>query len=258
MWNDCPRRSAARALRREIEGVGYKLGTERRGIGAVCGTATHAAAAWSLSEKMRSGFIGPESTATDIAVKSVQEAQRQEVIEWDATTRNGQGAEKTVIRQVQQYRKDVAAKVQPKMVEQYMEAEWGPIVLTGHIDLLDTDDDLRDIKGGRTRPNAAQYGGYTHLLQANGITVHGIIEDGIARVDLNKPQPSVESRPIDVGIAKDLARDALADIHKQITEWRAKPIPSVFPANANSALCSVKYCPAWGTDWCKAWRVKKV
>lgn len=257
MWNDCPRRSAARVLRNEIQMIGIKLARENRSIGAICGTATHAGAAFVLSTKMKDGTLGDEGAATDVAVESIRTSIKEEVVEWDATTASTRMAESAVVRQVKQYRKDVASKVEPKMVEQSLKAEWGPIYLTGHVDLVTQDDVLRDIKGGRKRPNASQYGGYAQLLKANGIAVTGIIEDGIARVHDAKPQPPIDSRPIDIDVAKELAREVLNNIFDQVTEFRTHNKPTAFPANPQSMLCGPKYCPAWGGEWCQAWKLKQ-
>lgn len=263
IWNDCPRRSAARLIRADIEASGIRLAAESRSIGAIIGTATHAAAAWTLGERMANGGMGSEGAATDIAIQSIRaDVQQTETpVVWDDRTQNIKGAEQAVVRQVAQYRKDVAAKVEPVLVEYQMQADWGPIRLTGKIDLVEAmaggDRGLRDIKGGRTRPNAAQYGSYSLLLKANGQEVSRIIEDGIPRVHGARPQPPVISRQIDRALAEVMAKEALAVIHGQLAAWKAKRLPTAFPANPNSALCSKKYCSAWGTAWCNAWRLKE-
>src|SRR5215472_11594192 len=77
---DCPRRWAARTLKREITDAGYALREESRGIGAAIGTSVHKSASTVLEAKALDGRLPSATFATDVARETVREEIRQGVV----------------------------------------------------------------------------------------------------------------------------------------------------------------------------------
>lgn len=262
---DCNRRGAARMLRRLIEAMGFKLKRPPNGAGAMVGTAVHSGAAVMLEEKGRSGVVAPESVATDAAIHSLREKVREGVA-YDQLTTNLMDAEIQAVRMVKVYRADVAPQITPLLVEQRFEARVpfarNNIILSGQLDVLAREPGrLRDTKTGRMLGNyRSQKGGYSLLSksQPDNLQVHSSVIDFIKRVAPKAEQPRAETYVQDLAGCETAAVAILKTIDLQLTLFLEGDSdrgilpgdPWAFPANPSSRLCSDKYCPAHGTDFC--------
>jgi hypothetical protein len=260
-YPDCPRRAATKLFPREIEAAGYTLRSLPSNVGAAVGTGVHAAAALLLKEKAASGNLPPLNVATDAAVEELRNAVNQGVT-WDKETPVLNEAELQVARMVQVYRHQIAPMVEPLIVEERLEAQVSPaIVLTGQSDVIAREPGrVRDLKGGKVMGmHAPQIGSYSLLARSNAIDVTDAVVDWIPRVPLKKPQPDAVTYRYDVSIAETAAVNVLRHIESDLATFRNGDMerhllpgdPWAFVANPSSKLCSAKWCPAHGTDFCR-------
>jgi PD-(D/E)XK nuclease superfamily len=266
-WPDCPRRGAARLFRLEIEAAGYRLRSAPRGIGAVVGTAVHAGAQSALEEKAQTGELPPVNLALDAARdRLVEEIGRGEVA-YDAATGTRADALRQVISMTRVYHRAVAPGVLPIIVEERLEAEVAPgVILSGQPDVVAREPHkVRDLKTGARAAagsHAPQLGGYSLLARSHGLDIVEAEIDFVQRVGAGKPQPEPTSKVVAVALAETAASNILRSIEGDLRTFRdgdaARRVlpgdPWAFQANPNSILCSAKFCPAHGTDFCREWQ----
>jgi hypothetical protein len=265
-YPDCPRRGAARLFQDEIEAAGYALRRTGSGIGASIGTSVHAGAAMTLTEKMLTGRLAPLDAVTDCAVEAFR-TETAAGVAYDAETTSAHDAEQQIVKMVRAYQAVIAPAIEPITVEEQLEAETDfGIILTGKSDLLARDDGgLRDLKTGKRQSHhRPQIGGYSLLIQANGLPVTSAHVDFIQRVPVKKPQPEPVTDDYDLAGSEKAALSVLRHIAADIDAFRngseelgIEPGDAwAFTANPSSMLCSDKYCAAYGTDFCHEHRKK--
>lgn len=254
MWPDCKRRQAAKMFKIEVIEAGYKLRELPPSIGAPVGTATHAAAAFAMQEKLERGTLPADAVAEEAGLEELDNRIGVDGVQWDATTPDRNTAQKQVRRQYKVYRIHLAEKLMPIEVERRITITTANgNDLSGQIDL--TTEGLRDLKTGTTkRANHAQYGTYSILRRQEGGRVDYLSEDFIQRVRLDKEQP----KPIEVAYDRDLCERIAAltikDIEATYKSFKESGDAMAFSANPNSMLCMDRFCPAWGTDFCREGR----
>ncbi len=266
-YHDCPRRSATRMFRKEIEGMGYELRQLGQSIGALIGTAVHAAAALTLKAKAETGQIGPTDAATDCAIGTLRENAHDGAL-YDRETPGLNDAEQQAVRMTKAYRSHIAPGIQPLIVEERLEAQVTPsLVLSGQSDVIAREPGrVHDLKTGKRRGNhKPQIGAYSLLARTpgaattEGISITDAVEDFVQRVPLKKPQPTPEIHTYEVATAETAALNVLRHIEADLVAFRqgdeARGLlpgdPWSFPANPSSMLCSPKWCAAFGTDFCR-------
>jgi hypothetical protein len=254
---DCPRRAAARNWVPLLEAAGFSPRQTPGTIGAAVGTAVHAGAARALQAKVETGMAAGRASAVDEAIATLDAELEARETAWDDVTPHRATAQRQVDRMVGVYLSEIVPKVHPLAVENRMEAVYRPgYVLSGQADnICIAPGQIRDTKTGKfRRPSAAQLGGYLKLARVHGHDVGELIEDYVARVGVTKPQPGPLTTVHDAEAASAAAGAILDLASAQLDRFRASGDPWAFPANPNSALCSDRYCPAWGTSFCKEWR----
>lgn len=247
-WGDCSRRTAAKQYRKIVEGFGFVLRRLKPSIGAAIGTAVHHAAAAMLRDKRD----GKESTGNvfESAVTAFLEEIAPGAV-WDDTTPNTQAARRQIESLTTAYLPIVEVR-EPLLVEEELKAAAGNgWTLTGTVDLFDADGVLDDLKTGvLPRPYIQQVGGYAMLLEANGHEVTGAGITFIKRVRVGKPQPAPVRTAFDLEPARRSAWAAVQEIRRDVEAFAERGDPYQLRANPMSLMCSEKYCPAWGTDFC--------
>lgn len=246
--------------------MGYRLRSTPRGIGAAIGTAIHRAAEITLREKAKSGSLPPSTVAADVAAVTLAEDLRQGEIAFDGpsgATHNRVEAEVQAVGMARAYHRVVAPQVEPLLVEERLEAEVAPgLVLSGQPDVVAREPErIRDLKSGARAggSHTAQLGGYSLLARSNGIDIADAAVDFVRRVAVGKPQPDPVSSPVPIAPAELTAANVLAHIRRDLEVFRegddATGTPpgraEAFLANPNSILCSAKFCPAFGTEFCR-------
>ena len=256
-YADCALRWAATTMRAEIHSHGWKLRDVPRSIGATNGTAVHKAAAVSLTNKMTKGDAGAVEEAEAAGMEELDKQLDETETLWDSTTKDRNEAQKQVARQTLLYHATVVPQIQPIAVEEHLKATIAPgYQLSGHIDVSE-ELDLHDLKTGRNqRANAAQYGAYALLRRSNGQKARNLIEDYVRRVSKNTAQPQSERVVYEGPRAEMQAQQIIKRIVRDVHKFRETLDPWAFLPNPNSYLCGDKFCSAWGTDFCQAWRPK--
>lgn len=263
---DCDRRGAVKSFRRLVEMMGYTLRTTVSHVGAAIGTGVHHAAKVMLDEKAKTGALPPESVATDAAIEALRE-RAAEGVAYDRDTTSLNAAEQQARRMTQAYRIGIAPKVNPLVVEQRFEAAvpWTkyPIILSGQSDVIAREPQrIRDLKTGKRSHHRPQLGAYALLARTCDLDVTKTTEDFIPRVALTKPQPPAQTFDHDldgceqaaVAVIKHI--DAQLDVFLNGDEARRIQVGDAwaFVANPKSKLCSAKFCPAHGTEFCREWQ----
>lgn len=240
--------------------MGHDLRETPRGIGATIGTAVHAGAALTLTEKMQGRAAAPLSAATDCAVKSYR-AGAEEGVLFDKETPHSNAAEKQIVAMVGEYQRSVAPAVEPITVEERLEADTGfGLILSGQSDVLAREPGrLRDLKTGkRPSTHAPQIGAYSLLSKSHGLDVNEACVDFIQRAPLTKPQPQTVTTPYQLDQAETAAVNVLRHIAGDLKVFREGDEvlgilpgdPWSFAANPSSILCSAKFCSAHGSSFC--------
>ena len=260
---DCTRRWAAHNLAEMVLSAGYTLQPARMThVGAAVGSGIHAAALYTLGEKKDHGTLGNASEAEDRAVAEF-DARAEYGLDWDETTAGLSVAKQQIARMTGSFRRHLGPVLEPMVVEVRFDADLGgggrlsgqPDVMTG-----DPGTTIRDLKTGvRRRMNAMQYGAYAMLIEAHGHDVVAITEDYIPRVKVKAEQPPPLSVVIPVKDAALEAIEAIDDIRRSTDEFerrtkdpQGRPPHTAYRANPASALCSARWCRAWGTSFCTA------
>lgn len=262
-WTDCARRQAAQAYPEIVIAAGYTLRQMPSHIGAIVGTSVHAGGAQLQKAKRLSGTISPvqASTASEFAVHTFTEELDKAGVSWDDTTPNRNDAHKQIIRMTEVYREDVVSKVTPLEVEQRFEAmlPGGDVTISGQMDNIALfPQGPRDTKTGvRSAWNLPQYGCYSLLSRTHGFNVEQITEDFVQRVSPKRAQPRAVERVFDRLQCEQAAAAIVGLIQHQMNAFAETGSPWSFPANPNSMLCSDRFCPAFGTEWCSEWRAKE-
>jgi hypothetical protein len=252
-----------------VTAAGYDLArAQPSGAGALVGSGVHAGNAYTLEQK-RAGIDSAANDAVQAGIEGLRQRIQAEGAAWDETTPSLNTAEQQVARMIKTYLIHVAPQIRPLEVEERLEAIMSPTwILSGQVDALalaatKTDSQvLRDTKTGtQRRANATQYGAYLLILEAHGFQPQKAMEDFIPRVPLKKEQPAPETLEFDAAEAKRDAFETIRALMRDTEDFRARqadpngePPAHAFRANPASSLCSARWCPAWGSRWCKSHR----
>ena len=261
-YGDCSRRWAANHLREELEAAGYMLkGKPPGSIGGKVGTATHTGAAHTMLEVLESGALSNKVEAEQAALDELKE-QMQDAVLYDEATKNANEAQRQVVRMVKVFREQLAPTMQPSAVERRLKADVGDgFILSGQSDLqLVSPDGIDDLKtGARMSTHYAQIGSYSILVRAQwpDMDIKRLRVDFIPRVSMKRDQPDAVFEDYDRATAENAAASTINRIKQDVEEFRTRylkdtaPPAHAFLANPGSMLCSPKFCPAHGTNFCK-------
>lgn len=257
-YMDCSRRAAAKAWQAEISEAGYDLNRLPPSAGGALGTASHAAAEYMMQWKIDTGELAPVDEAIAYAVEKFGMEIADGVV-WDDATPNKNTALIQMEKQIRAY-VPVMETFTPLALELSLKADVGDgFTLSGHVDIITTDGTIRDEKyGALNRPYQAQLGAYSLLGRSNGYDVRGIVIDWIQRVGKTKPQPPCQSYTYDSVESEEAAHGIILRVKQDLTAFREDPdgLWRCWPANPMSLMCSDKYCPAHGTNFCDAWKYR--
>ena len=264
-WSDCSRRFAARDLANMLAAAGYEI--RKRGpaihIGAAVGTAVHAYAYATVAPRMAGNPLAQPDQAEEQAIAAFR-AETDGSVDWDEVTSTANDAERQIRRMSRAWRATMAEDIVPVLMEERLEADTGNgIVLSGQPDLaqdMGPHIRVRDMKSNKIRRSPhLQVGAYASLLEAHDFRVGEVAMDHIPRAKLSKPQPDPTLVVLDLASAKADAWRALQDIERCVTEFEKRAADpcggssiTAFAPNPASMLCSARWCPAWGTNTCRA------
>jgi len=255
------RRAAAksRELREIIAGKGFELNESKCvHVGAAIGTGVHAGAAYVMNDKK---ITGEPCRAKDMADVGIEKFHKEMVggIEFDGTSQNANNSDLQIQSISKMFCFAVAPKINPVEVEKALPAkvtvDFG---IMGHADVI-ADEGIIDTKTGvRLHSYHANMGGYRIVARSNDIpkeTLKNLIINWIPRTRINskrvlaqKPPQTICYNPLE---CEDEAYSQLYMIIEQVMKFVQSGDPASFPRNPMSMMCSEKWCPAWGTEFCK-------
>lgn len=256
-YPDCPRRGAAKQFRELIINAGFTLRNLMPSIGAAIGTGCHSGAINLLNDVILSGVPGSKSDAEELSIIRFREQIELGVV-WDSITCKNNDAEKQIRILLNSFLLEALPQIKPKFTEFARLAVLGEIENTGHTDIETIENGIDDLKfGAQFRPYHSQLGDYAILRESMaGGKVESLRLFHMPRVSLKKNYPGMSVFHYDIRESKNAAWYTIRMIRGQVLKFIETKNPWSFPANPMSMMCSEKYCPAHGTDFCKMACVK--
>lgn len=251
-YYDCPRRSATHLFRNLIVSSGFSLNEERQNVGAAIGGAMHAAVNYTMLYKINNNnHPGYDDDAIQVA-KTFLNVEAEKGLVYDKVTFNKFDAEKQVIRKVRRFRGDVAPLISPLHAEKEFVAQYKGYEIIGHVDWIEVNHDIGDAKGGKWKGwHAGQLGTYSMLAKSNGFNPQRLYDVHLRTVPLKEPEPEPEITNYSVSDCERIATYTLDDIISDLERFRETGDRRAFRPNPSSNLCDPKYCPAFGTNFCR-------
>ncbi len=251
--SDCERRTVARSFPELLKSLGYQLRDVIPHIGAAVGIGVHACAEFFLQNKVDTGEVGELDDAKERGIGMLR-FEVQDGAQYDKVSPNLNIAERQVAKMARSYRYGVAPNISPVRVERRLTAEIAPgYILSGQADSLTIEPKaLHDLKTGANQwPNHAQLGCYNLLSKTWDHQTEHLFEDFIARVPIDQTQPDPVVTEYDLGLCEQIADARLTRLRGQLDKFRVSADPQEFYANPMSKLCQDRFCPAWGTSFCR-------
>lgn len=252
-FNDCARAAVAKSYSRVVTAHGFEIAERRPSIGAAVGTAIHKAVEIPLR---RLAGETVEGDGLDIAMAAFGK-EVEPGCEWDATTKTMPEARRQIEEMSAAYIQSMNTRPKPRFVEMKLDARIHPgWVLTGTIDLVTVDGVIDDLKTGSIkRPYQAQLGAYGILFDSQGSLGEStaLQTTWMKRVRGSKGfSPSgIQTIPYDKDVSESYAWATLERVAETVDKFSASGNPDDIPANPMSLMCSPRYCPAYGTSFCK-------
>lgn len=234
--------------------AGITINTKKRGRKAHVGIAMHAAGESIAKDKLEGRPINKRAARQAVSDKLKEN--------WDETEETGktnrietiEDAEKIIDNLFEALVAHVSS-LNIVAAEISLEMQYNDnTVLTGHPDVV-TDNGgrlaVRDYKSNgstASKPHPAQIGGYGILLDNEGYPIDLGFIDEFQR--LKTKEAARITTKYDMVEAKKFADATIERFSNNIDRFIATGDPNSFNANPASNLCSPKYCPAWGTDFC--------
>lgn len=251
-YSDCPRRSAASSFKWLVREAGYDLRERQHSIGAAVGTASHTAAIYNVKAIIEHGTPGTLADAIENGIIDYRKNAAGGIL-FDGTTVSNNEAERQIQTLGYYFYNDVLPKIQPAAAERYLPVVLGDgFMLTGHTDIESVSDDIDDLKfGSKMRPYHGQLGAYATIKQAHDKRETKQLKIWhMPRVSTKKQYPGTQKIVLDNELCIKSALSTIKRIKSDVTRFQATGDAWEFPANPMSMMCSDKYCPAWGTNFC--------
>jgi hypothetical protein len=259
-YSDCPRRAASKAYKQQIETAGFTLRQLPSSIGAAIGTGVHRGA----SVKTTSIIYG-ESVSDRLCIDASIEEFRTLIVDgatMDNTTDSVNTGEKQIVQLVKSFIVQVAPDINPEFADQKYEPTLitipgveinEEITTSGSSDIETADGVIVDLKtGAKYQAHHAQMGDYALLKDKHSTTKStGARCIYLPRTSIKKTYPGPMVFDYDLQFCKSAAMAIIKQVAGDYAAWLRTLSPWAFPANPMSVLCSDKYCPAWGTEFCK-------
>ncbi len=215
------------------------------------GTGLHSGISFILKNKKRTGELGNLDDMIEASITSFT-SEIADGVQYDDLSNNINTSNKQIEKISRAYFKLVAPEIKPVEVEKYLPAKIGDeFLLTGHPDVIESNS-IRDFKSGQIKPFQAQVGGYSLLSKSHKIAKpKKLIIDHIPRPNLKNGSVAVPKKiEYPVAIAEKEAKNVVTRIKGDITSFVESGNVNTIPCNPMSNLCSVKYCPVHGSDFC--------
>jgi hypothetical protein len=252
-YQDCPRRAASKQFRQLITAAGYELRQMPPTVAIPVGNGLHMGVKTMADHYISTGTWASIDDAIESGIQKYHTDIKDGVM-YDNNTVSNNEAEQQIITAVKSFVYEVTPLIKPRICErQYYSVADQEFEFTGSADLIDQTDFVDDIKGGaRSRPYHAQLGGYALLKKANGDgETKGCRVWHMPRISTKKSYPGAQLHEYDVKLCILSASYTIKQIKSNVKSFLYTKSSWAFPANPLSMMCSDKYCPAWGTEFCE-------
>lgn len=241
--------------------LGVELREKQTHIGAAVGSSVHKGNAYMMNELAVTGSFGDASRRAAAIGRSLEEFSEisRGGLGTDAITATTYQGEQAIQKMVDRLYRDNRPETEPEMVEHKLEAtftygehgETHRVLLTGTPDTFLVGQHLPDVKTGG-RPQAyAQMGIYKILIEANKREVDTISLLYLKRVKLNSQQPAVEEIKVAPDVAVSHAKSVVKHANRDMRHLLKSGDPESLVANPGCFLCDPRFCPAFGTSFCR-------
>lgn len=216
-----------------------------------------------VGTSLHHGFNEMWTTGADPTEKSLGKWSEllKEGIEFDPRSTPNDDVARTQIQRMAQAYLPIAQKLKPIKTEFTLTRridDQKPYIVTGHPDLLNEDGRIIDMKFGKNSSSyEAQLGGYSLISRAEGMDVTGVEVHHTPRSARTKPQVPTEIIKYGHRVAEVAATRIIEEAVSRVEKFQETGDPWAFTPNNNSTLCSKKWCPAWGTDFCDMGKPEK-
>ena len=250
-YSDCNRRGFYRMFRKDIEQIGYVTDPDfRKNVGAAIGTGAH----FGVGKKLmaRQMFMGDKLSNDDAISIGITRYRTvaEEGLTFDDTTHNSNRAEHQIGRIMTAHFYYVLPYTTPLHVEEEFKAKYKDVIVVGHPDLVEATG-IRDLKSGKNKSVCqSQLGVYSLMAKLKGVKVQNLIQDWIPRKK-NMDNPKYTEIRYNVEASENFAKQIIAGIKSQYEKFIDTEESGLIPANPMSILCSKKFCPVYGTDFCE-------
>lgn len=259
-FSHCMRREIASQYSDFLGEKGFSIPSAKKSFGyTLVGTGSHAACYHMLSEKIKKGVCSDKKSWEYGISELEKEIEKSGSVEYDKIVFNKDSAIKHIVRFTKVYLNDVASKMifpESAKPEDHLELSLKNQIrnfkFSGHIDVY-TGKSICDTKfSAKIKPYHSQLGGYGLLLGKENFD--NLVVNNIPRVGLDKPYPGTTHTVYDKTFCLGEAWSIINRVIDCVGNFEVKRLPSCFPANPNSYLCSRKYCKAFGTDFCQYYK----
>lgn len=258
-YQDCARRAAAQQWRFEIQERGFEIRDLLPSVGAAVGSAAHKAIAQALEIKKESGVMVEYQDMVPIAAEEFN-ALTEGGVEFDSTSTNALHAKQQISGIIQEFAATALVNVQPVAVENKLECQHpaGGWSLDGTYDCKDINGAIYDWKTSiRNRIYQSQLGAYGILERAVGREVTALKVGWIKRTAFTKPQADIKVYEYDLVDSINLAFSVANRAAKDYFNFMATGDPDSFMSSPDSMMCTKRYCPVFGTEFCNQWKNKE-
>lgn len=223
-------------------------------IGAAMGKALHEG----FGMMWQASLDGYDANPEQIAIAAFNKLDNG-AIKFDEKvgTKDSDYAKEQIKRMVEAYLPH-AKTIKPKKMEFRLHARLDqakPYIISGTPDILEQNDNIRDMKFGKNLSRyETQLGTYRLLGRSVGLNVQGLFIDWVPRSTTKKPQKPLEVVPYDVHVAENAAHYEIEYAVGQLDKFIETGNEWAFPAKPDNNLCSKKWCPAYNTSFCSLGR----
>ena len=255
-FQNCMRREIASQYPEFLGESGFKFsGKKTTGAYSLVGTGSHAAGQYMLAEKIKKGVVSDKRSWEYGIAEFEKEFVKHEEVEFDKIIYNKDSAIKHIIRFTKIYFEDVASKIRfhadskpENCLELSLKNQIRNYKISGHVDVYNGKTIFDSKFEAKIKPHHSQLGGYGLLIGKDNF--NNLVVNNLPRVGLDKPYPGTTNIVYDKMFCMAEAWSIINRVIDCIEIFKEKRLPSCFPANPNSYLCSKKYCKAHGTKFC--------
>lgn len=263
---DCMRRTIASQFGDKIKQLGFDLNEKKNGIYTAIGNSLHKVNKFAATHKIKNGSLPLVNDCIDYGIENLSiNYNNSTEISFDKTTPNKNVGEKQLAEMIKMYFGGILPKLNfeeninpDDYLEKKFNVKLNNYTISGHTDII-TRMSIIDIKSGKNLMEyQTQLGGYANVAISSGYRKpKNLIIAHIPRIHPGKKNPGITIVNYDVDYCMVESWRMINVLVETIEKFKQKSDPTVFAANPHSILCNIKYCVAYGTNFCKYFKGQK-